>query len=111
MFTFDVAHVRVRGTDLILVPVGRGFAGRPAARQRTVAAALQGYAARAGLAGTVVPVWPGDRGRLTFFARPGLHSRLGTLTWADVTANLNVRLTVRRLPAAVPTRMPVAVPA
>jgi len=100
MHTFEVAHVRVDGTDLILFPVSEGFARRSSAEQLAAAATLQRYATRAGLAGTAVPVWRGRSGRLTFLARPSLHGVIGTMTWEDVAASLNVRLTVGRPAAA-----------
>jgi hypothetical protein len=94
MFTFSVAHIRIRGKDLLLVPVHESFSGRSHANQLELLAALQRYAGRAGLCGTVVPVWRGELGRLTYFARPSLHRLVELFSWETVVGALNYRLTV-----------------
>jgi len=94
MLTFDVAHVRARNVSLVLVPVKSSFARRPPGDRARIAAALDRYAARAGLAGAVVPVWRDEAGGLRFFARPSLHPAVESLTWEEVTAAISHRLTV-----------------
>lgn len=96
MLTFDVALVRIRETVLVLVPVNDTFSRRPAAEQRRISESLQRHVARARLSGTVVPVWSGMGGRLTYFARPSQHALIDNLTWEFVVDSLNFRVTVGR---------------
>jgi hypothetical protein len=96
MLSYEVAYVRIRRRHLILVPVHVSFAGRPHPEQLAALAALQRHADRAGLGGTVVPVWQIERGRMTFFARPSLHRLVEVLNWEDVVDSLNHRLIVGR---------------
>lgn len=98
MRTLDVAHIRVAGTDLILVPVEASFESRPHAVQLAAAITLQRYATRAGLAGIVVPVWAGPGGRMTFFARPSLHHLIERMNLNFIAQHINYRLAVGMKP-------------
>ena len=54
---FDVAHVRRGGKDFIIIPRQSSFGYKPASQRSEIIYFLQSCASRAGLAGTVVPVW------------------------------------------------------
>lgn len=68
MPSFEVAHVREQGVDLIIIPMNRSFGSRSSATQNEIAAELQMRATSAGLRGTVVPVWDHGGGRMGFLA-------------------------------------------
>lgn len=55
--TYDVAHIREEGVDLIIIPLRSSFGHRTTLEQNETTRYLQACASAAGLAGTVVPVW------------------------------------------------------
>lgn len=91
--TFEVAHFRQQGVDLIVINVNSSFGRKSAKEQKDLAAALQLCASDAGLAGTVVPVWETSRNRMEFLAPQQWHSFFKSLTMLDVAANVNRKLT------------------
>lgn len=91
METFDVAHLHEQGVDLIIVWVAPFFGSMVAAEQERQIAALTLCAHKAGLAGTVVPVWPvGDT--FAFRAPKGWHPFFFSLDLATLAANVNKTL-------------------
>lgn len=92
MATFEVAHLREQGVDLIIVPLNREFDQKSMEGQRSVINSLQMCAGAAGLRGTVVPVWPANDG-LRFIAPPAWHPFFKSLSWSQIGANINRRLT------------------
>jgi hypothetical protein len=108
MVTFVAAQIRIRGTDLILVPVYESFADYRYALQLDLLASVQRYAERAGLIGTVVPVWRSRAGRLTFFARPSLHRTVEVLNWEIVIDSVNYCISVGAKETTIETQRPVA---
>ena len=86
MQTFDVAHLYEQGQNIIMVLVGQ----QPTNRQCN---ALQMYASRAGLAGTVVPVWPQSFGGFGYLAPIQWHPYFRSLSWEDILMNVNRQLT------------------
>jgi hypothetical protein len=93
MSSFDVAHIREQGVDLIVVPLDRSFGYKSAADQNQISAELQACAASAGLAGTVVPVWEDGSGRMMFLAPHSFHPFFQSINWEFVAANINRNLT------------------
>jgi len=93
MATFQVAHLREQGQDIIIVVVDRSFGLKTQAEQNEVCAALQSCASAAGLAGTVVPVWDSGGGRMAFLAPPPWTPFFRSMTLAAVAANINRELT------------------
>jgi len=68
MSRFPIAHIREQGQDMIIVPLDRSFGYKSQKEQSQITNALQLWASRAGLAGTVVPVWDVGSGRMAFIA-------------------------------------------
>lgn len=85
MATFNVAHIREQGQDIIIVIVDRE--PTPADIRQ-----LQICANNAGLRGTVVPVWE-SMGRFAFIAPRPWHPFFRSLTWDVVLMSVNKRLT------------------
>lgn len=93
MTTFDVAHIREQGQDMIIIPLNASFDLKTPNEQEDVRASLQVGARAAGLAGTVVPVWD-SHGRMRFLAPRPWFPFFSSLSMAFVRANLNKRLTL-----------------
>ena len=93
MPTFDVAHIREQGVDLIIIPLKPAFGQKPLAEQRSLTADLQAAATSADLAGTVVPVWDAGAGRMGFLAPPKWRAFLSSIDLTFVAANINRKLT------------------
>jgi hypothetical protein len=93
MQTFDVAHIKEQGVDLIIIPLDRSFQYKPDSEKHQAIAALQTAASSAGLAGTVVPVWDAGAGRTAFIAPQNWHAFFRGVGLAFVAGNINRRLT------------------
>jgi hypothetical protein len=85
---YAVAHVREQGVQLIIVPVDDAYGRQPESDQADFHHALQIQARRAGLAGTVVPVWADSRGRMSFRAPQNWHPFFRGLSLPVVYQNL-----------------------
>ncbi len=92
MPTFEVAHVREQGIDLIVVPLNDQFGRQSQGDQNGVIYELQTRARAAGLAGTVVLVWDDGGGRMAFRAPTNWHSFFRSIGWNWVAANVNRKL-------------------
>jgi len=92
MASFDVAHIREQGVDLIIVPLDRSFGHKSQSEQAEIAGDLQTCAMSAGLAGTVVPVWDDGFGRMMFFARDNISPFFRSIDLGFVAANINKSL-------------------
>ncbi len=92
MKSYRVAHVRKDGLDLIIVHMSPLFGGKPQAEQRGIVDGLQMQAAKARLAGAVVPVWDAGGGRLAFLAPAAWHPFLKSLTLRSVLKLVNREL-------------------
>ncbi|MHB1416288.1 MAG: hypothetical protein ACYC1C_13650 [Chloroflexota bacterium] len=95
MPSYEVAHLREQGQDIIIVVVDRSFGSKASSEQSEICANLQGCASAARLAGTVVPVWEASGGRMGFLAPDPWHPFFRNLTLVDVAANINRKLTCR----------------
>lgn len=93
MPSYDVAHIREQGVDLIIVPLESSFARKSKSAQLETQSYLQACAESAGLAGTVVPVWQDSSGRMGFLAPDNWHSYLRRIDLGFVAANINRKLT------------------
>jgi len=93
MATYDVAHIREQGQDMVIVPMNSAFGRLPAHEQEEQIALLQQYSTSAGLRGTVVPVWDAGGGRMGFRAPRPWHPFFRNLDLATVAASINKRLT------------------
>jgi hypothetical protein len=92
MPTYDVAHIREQGVDLIILPLDSRFGSATSSEQQAAIRALQQCANAARLAGQVVPVWDAGGGRMGFIAPPNWHPFFSSLNLAFVAANINKRL-------------------
>jgi hypothetical protein len=92
MAPFDVVHVKEQGEDLIIVIVAPAFEFEAAAKQQALIATLTACAHKAGLAGTVVPVWQ-KGSTFGFLAPTPWHPFFRSLTPALLAANVNTKLT------------------
>jgi len=92
METFDVVHVKEQGTDLIIVIVAPAFEFKAAATQQALISRLTICAHNAGLAGTVVPVWP-KGSTFGFLAPTPWRPFFESFTPDLLAANVNTKLT------------------
>lgn len=94
MAKYKFAHIREQGQDMIIVPLDSSFGHKPQQTQQDFIDAFQAEVRRAGLAGTVVPIWRSGRQVSfiaprpwhPFFKSPGIYDR--------VLASINKELTV-----------------
>lgn len=93
MTTFDVAHIKEQGQDIIIVVLNRSFGNKSQAEQNEICFMLQKCATSAGLAGTVVPVWDSGGDRMGFIAPQPWHPFFRNLSMAYVVRNINRKLT------------------
>jgi hypothetical protein len=94
MPTFQVAHLRHDGRDVIIVPVDRSFGKRPPAEQARIQEAFQRSAAAVDMPGVVVPVWEDSTGRMAFRAPPPWHDFLKSIDMIYVATALNRSLSL-----------------
>jgi hypothetical protein len=92
MPTFQVAHLRRDGQDVIIVPVDRSFGTRSPAEQARIQEAFQRSAAAADIPGVVVPVWEDASGKMAFRAPPPWHEFLKSIDMVYVATALNRKL-------------------
>jgi hypothetical protein len=94
MPTFQVAHLRRDGQDVIIVPVDRSFGKRSPAEQARIQEAFQRSAATVDMPGVVVPVWEDASGRMAFRAPPPWHDFFKTIDMVYVATALNQTLSL-----------------
>ena len=89
MPSMKVAHVRQQGVDLVIAPLDPDFGYKTPQDQREIVNEIQLRSRSAGLAGTVVPVWDGGGGRMSFIAPQPWHPFFRSLDLRSVWANVN----------------------
>jgi hypothetical protein len=89
MPSYNVAHVREQGVDLIIIPLESRFGSLGNSAQNGQCQQLQIKANSAGLAGTVVPVWDAGGGRMAFLAPRGFQPFFSELTLYQVEQMIN----------------------
>lgn len=94
MPTFQVAHLRRDGQDVIIVPVDRSFGKRSPAEQARIQEAFQRSAAAVEMPGVVVPVWEDASGRMAFRAPLPWHEFFKTIDMVYVATALNRNLSL-----------------
>jgi hypothetical protein len=94
MPTFQVAHLRRDGKDVIIVPVDRSFGARSPSEQARIQEAFQRSAAAIELPGVVVPVWEDASGRMAFRAPPPWNDFLKSIDMVYVATALNRTLSL-----------------
>ena len=91
MPSFDVAHIREQGQNMLLFPLDGSFEHKPSSEQQVTLAELQSRAHAAGLAGKAVAVWA--RGDRTHFLGPrAWHNFLSSISMSFVLANVNKKV-------------------
>lgn len=90
---YKIAHIRQQGVDLIIAPLDSSFGSKSSSSQDSFIQSLEVYAHRAGLAGTVVPIWLSGR-QMNFIAPRPWHPFFKLLTWNDILRNVNKELTI-----------------
>lgn len=89
MPSIKVAHVRQQGVDLVIAPPNPDFGYKTPQEQREIVEEIQRRSRVAGLAGTVVPVWAGGGGRMSFIAPQPWHPFFRSIELRSVWANVN----------------------
>jgi len=90
--TFEVAHLREQGQDMIIVPVNSSVGSKSQQQQNELKISLEMYAANAGLAGTVCLVWNSGN-RFGFLAPSQWHGFFRSIDMNFVAININKKLT------------------
>lgn len=93
MVSFEVAHVRVQGVDVILIVVDSAFGHKSQSEQLEALNGFQLAVHQAGLRGGVSIVW-NQGGRVTSFGPLNWHGFLESLSWSWIAANINRKLTI-----------------
>ncbi len=93
MASYDVAHIREQGQNMIIVFVDRSVGSKSKLEQTGIANSIEACACAAGLAGCVVLVWNDGFGRMAFFGPTPWHPFLRSVTFEYLAANINKRLT------------------
>lgn len=88
----DFAHTTDQEFDLILVPVHAIFALKTEHDKNAAVSELQQRVKKAGLTGTVVPVWASGNGRMAFLAPLRYHPFLKSIDLGYVVENINGEL-------------------
>jgi class 3 adenylate cyclase len=97
---FKVAHVKLQGVDIVLVPVSPEFSVLSSADQSAAHRQLSQLCRSARLGGEVTPVWSTGPSSLAFLADAKFHPLLnGRLTPAFLQANLNREITALQVGA------------
>src|ERR1700687_238931 len=94
MTTFQVAHLRRDGQDVVIVPVDRWLGRRSPAEQARIQEAFQRSAAAPEMPGVVVPVWEDASGRMAFRDPPPWHEFFKSIDMVYVATALNRSLSL-----------------
>jgi len=90
--TYQIAHIREQGQDMIIVPVSNSVGAKSNVAQHELKSSLQYYARDAGLAGEVCLVW--ESGRQFYFLAPReWHGFFRSINMQFVARNINKKLT------------------
>lgn len=93
MYWFQIAHLNIKGNDMIIVPFSKRFAEKHRQERDETIREFQAAAKKVGLKGTVVPVWPnGDA--LQFIAPKPWHGFFSKIDWPWIERNLNKEMLV-----------------
>jgi hypothetical protein len=90
--TYEVAHIREQGQDMIIIPVSNSVNNMSNVKQNELKSSLQYYASDAGLAGEVCLVWNHGQ-HFHFMAPQPWHSFFKSMNMQFVARNINKKLT------------------
>lgn len=91
MPSFNCAHIREQGVDLIIVPLDSSFGQKPRAEQHETINAMELAAKSAGLAGTVVPIWK-NGSRTAFLSPPNWAPFFKSISWNNILKSVNKKI-------------------
>ena len=91
--TFDIAHFREQGNDIIMVIVPKKFDNFPSSDKQQVSNELQQCAKEAKVSGKIVLVWNKPNGAMGFFGPTPWHPFLKSINMAYVKQRVNKELT------------------
>lgn len=91
MPSYEIAHLREQGQDIIIVPMKSSFGSLPEEDQAIEIEYIQRCAVAANLKGIVVPVWCVGS-RMKFIAPRPWHPFFSSISWNDVARNVNGKL-------------------
>lgn len=90
--TYQVAHIREQGQNMIIIPVSNSVNNIGTAKQNELKSSLQLFAQDAGLAGEVCLVW--EHGNHFHFLAPSQwHGFFKSINMQFVARNINKKLT------------------
>lgn len=89
MPTFNIAHVREQGQDMIIVPLSHEFELKTDVEKEEVMTEFQLRSRAAGLAGRVVLVWDAGGGRTRFIAPQPWHPFFQSISLSQIQSALN----------------------
>ena len=92
MATYKVAQFKHNNSDYVLIVVAPAFGNKNAQQQYADTAVLTRCARKAGMKGTVVPVWDAGAGRMGFLAEPVHHPFLQGLNIGFVHSHISATL-------------------
>lgn len=107
---YKLAHVRIKGADLIIIPLDSSFAEKRSEEKSEVFNMFQRYATGANLKGMVVLVWDCGGGKMAYLGAKQAHPYLHGLNLPTVNKNLNKELAVKVQGAAAESFVRLAVP-
>ncbi len=90
--TYEVAHIREQGQDMIIIPVSNSVNNMTNQKQNELKSSLQYFAGDAGLAGEVCLVWEHSR-HFHFLAPQQWHGFFKSINMQFVAHNVNKKLT------------------
>lgn len=91
MPSFNVAHVKEQGQNMLLFPLDSSFDHKPETDQKAVVAELEMRAHRAGLAGRAAAIWESG-GRTHTLGPPSWAGFLRSLSMRAVLASVNKKI-------------------
>ena len=94
--TYEIAHIREQGQDMIIVPVTSSVGSKNQQQQNEIKNSLQLFATDAGLAGMVCLVWSSGN-RFGFLAPSQWHGFFRSIDMRFVAANINKKLTCNEI--------------
>ena len=88
---FPIAHIRVQGVDLVIIPLDGSIRSKTLDEQNDERDEFQARSEAAGLAGTVVLVWD-NNGRMGFLAPTNFHPYFKSINLSIVQRSVNKEL-------------------
>lgn len=91
---FPVAHLKEQGQDLVVIFVSSAMRYKTLQERQATLEDFQASSLAAGLAGTAALAWEFGS-RLEYFCAPAFQTFFSSLSYEDLTANINRTLTAK----------------